>query len=55
LEGQAKGLAETCEVAKFFGMDTYRHGSEAKGCGDEGACLGAVDFDQFFERDSLFF
>ena len=55
LEGQAEGLAETCEVAKFFGMDAYRHGAEAKGCGDEGACLGAVDFDQFFERDSLFF
>ena len=55
LKGQTQGLAETCEVAKFSGMDTDRHGAQAKGCGDEGACLGAVDFDQFFERDSFFF
>jgi len=47
LEGQAEGLAEAGQVAKFFGRDTDRHGAEAKGGGDEGAGLGAVDLDQF--------
>lgn len=55
LKGEAEGLAEAGQVAKFFGRDTDRHGAEPKGGGDESARLGAVDFDQFFQRNSLLF
>ena len=36
-------------------MDSYRHGSETQGGGNQGAGLGTVDFDEFFEGDALFF
>jgi len=48
LEGEAEGLAESCEVAEFCGMDSYRHGPETQRGGNEGAGLGAVDFHKFF-------
>ena len=55
LESEAEGLAESGEVTKFCGMDSYRHGSETQRGGNKGAGLGAVDFHKFFERDALFF
>ena len=55
LEGEAQGLTESGEVAEFCGMDSYRHGPETQRGGNEGAGLGTVDFDEFFERDALFF
>jgi hypothetical protein len=55
LEGEAQGLTESGEVAEFCGMDSYRHGSETQRGGNQGAGLGTVDFDEFFERDALFF
>ncbi len=36
-------------------MDSYRHGPETQRSGNEGAGLGAMDFYEFFERDTLFF
>ena len=55
LEGEAEGLAKSGEVAEFCGMDSYRHGPETQRGGNEGTRFGAVDFDEFFERDTLFF
>jgi len=48
-------LAESCEVAEFCGMDSYRHGPETQRGGNQGAGFGAVNFHKFFERDALFF
>ena len=55
LEGEAQRLTKTGEVAEFCGMNSYRHRPETQRGGNEGTRFGAVDFDEFFERDTLFF
>ena len=55
LEGEAEGAAEPSEVGKGAGIGPGGHGAEAEGSGDEGAGLGAVDLDEFFQRNALLF
>lgn len=55
LEGEPEGLAEAGEVAQGSGRGAGGHGAEAKRGGDEGAGFGAMNFDQFWQRNAFFF
>ena len=53
LKGQAQSPAELREVGKSAGIGPGRHGAQAEGSGDEGASLGAVNLDEFLQRDAF--